>query len=1033
MAFCTIEMAFWRFEPPDNIKPAPAYDEQPLSPADTPAPAAHPKHLHHKPKPLHHEQPSLKFDDSDGGGVDPPPTHTGLYRCIRATGIGESHLASVDPDCEVGTFMRESTHGCIGLGPSKRSKELHRCVSRQKMTGGRNKWTHSVTTSGCKEGAFQEKLLGFVQAKKPSDGGDWVQLLHCQVKNADLAASLFAAGIHEEKAMIAAALESSDSEFFTTTDPGCEGHLHNSYLGWILKSGCGEVTDLNLRFIMHSEFSSGQREALPLLPDPLVVERPCKHNLSEQPNCEPAIRKLMAQKGEMGLISNYPFLKGITRCEAYALIRSHTAYEHQGDDFPYPSQLVPEEDINSSCGSDGCCGCTGRCNQCHRGLPECEADRGQPWPADPGGGVLTFQTCGGFANQRSAIVTGIQIGKLLGWTVLLPTLNTNGEQTGATYDEKMAVGVDFDAFYDTASLVSALPDIRFQLKDDTNSDWADIGIAVTTQMYDPDYIVRTIIDMGQQSKGGRVRLPCTMMAMRLESPKLEQAYWQINSALVPNPRLLSIILQVHTALNSRGWFASVGAASVGDRFANTEAEDQYIVLHVRTEKDWIEHCARWGSAINWNCMGSSEPSQLKNALHAQGVDIHLPVYVCGGDFKGAGSQFQHLYTKDTLIDLKKIGVSEQHRELRALIDYYIASKATYFIGNSVSTFSAHLLMERAATCDHCVDLHYNGGNVPMSQMVFRHPVPQNARLKWVFVVNSMTPAYYYLIQLAVSSALEKTSLIPVCIFTGKKTWIYNWLEDQGVRIIMHQPAWRGKLREAYEVAKRQQLHITSTNYKSYESMLATFLRFDLPILGLGDDFVLYADTDILFLRDITLTSFNSLPEWFMIGAEAEKDRCKTDDGQLSFGNAGVMLFNVPNMKSSHQIFVDWVFSPRNIASGLHFKELGPLDQGAYNTFYNREMDCKTSPFFNWKPYWGPNSDAAILHFHGPKYLDYIEFIEKGTASNENFMKLLQRCDLGCRRYIQEMSPQADSFIKDAHAHAPIDAPTDAHTGTHTHM
>jgi len=223
MAFCTIEWVL-RFEPPDNIKPAPAYDEQPLSPADTPAPAAHPKHLHHKPKPLHHEQPSLKFDDSDGGGVDPPPTHTGLYRCIRATGIGESHLASVDPDCEVGTFMRESTHGCIGLGPSKRSKELHRCVSRQKVTGGRIKWTHSVTTSGCKEGAFQDKLLGYVQAKKTSDGGEWVQLRQCQVKDADLAAS----------------------HLFTTTDPGCEGHLHNSYLGWILKGGCGEVTDLNV-------------------------------------------------------------------------------------------------------------------------------------------------------------------------------------------------------------------------------------------------------------------------------------------------------------------------------------------------------------------------------------------------------------------------------------------------------------------------------------------------------------------------------------------------------------------------------------------------------------------------------------------------------------------------------------------------------------------------------------------------------------------------------------------------------------------
>ena len=162
VAFCTIEYVL-RFEPPDDIKPAPAYDEQPLSP------------------------------------VDPPPTHTGLYRCIRANGIGESHLVSVDPDCEVGTFVRESTHGCIGRSPTKRSKEMYRCV-----TGGRTKWTHSVTTSGCKEGAFREKLLGYVQAKKTSDGGDWVQLLHCQVKDADLVASLSAAGIYEDP----------DSEFF---------------------------------------------------------------------------------------------------------------------------------------------------------------------------------------------------------------------------------------------------------------------------------------------------------------------------------------------------------------------------------------------------------------------------------------------------------------------------------------------------------------------------------------------------------------------------------------------------------------------------------------------------------------------------------------------------------------------------------------------------------------------------------------------------------------------------------------------------
>ena len=48
----------------------------------------------------------------------------------------------------------------------------------------------------------------------------------------------------------------------------------------------------------------------------------------------------------------------------------------------------------------------------------------------------------------------------------------------------------------------------------------------------------------------------------------------------------------------------------------------------------------------------------------------------------------------------------------------------------------------------------------------------------------------------------------------------------------------------------------------------------------------------------------------------------------------------------------------------YFKKLG-YDQLALNSYYGSMYDY-LDPLFNWKPYWGVNNNAFILHFHGPK-------------------------------------------------------------------
>ena len=38
----------------------------------------------------------------------------------------------------------------------------------------------------------------------------------------------------------------------------------------------------------------------------------------------------------------------------------------------------------------------------------------------------------------------------------------------------------------------------------------------------------------------------------------------------------------------------------------------------------------------------------------------------------------------------------------------------------------------------------------------------------------------------------------------------------------------------------------------------------------------------------------------------------------------------------------------------------------------REREVRPEPVFNWKAYWGENSSAKLIHFHGPKPKQYDE-------------------------------------------------------------
>eukprot|EP01025_Chloroclados_australasicus_P028504 TRINITY_DN2823_c1_g1_i10.p2 TRINITY_DN2823_c1_g1~~TRINITY_DN2823_c1_g1_i10.p2 ORF type:complete len:381 (+),score=26.76 TRINITY_DN2823_c1_g1_i10:146-1144(+) len=68
-----------------------------------------------------------------------------------------------------------------------------------------------------------------------------------------------------------------------------------------------------------------------------------------------------------------------------------------------------------------------------------------------------------------------------------------------------------------------------------------------------------------------------------------------------------------------------------------------------------------------------------------------------------------------------LGLKDHQREISAMINYFMALEAKQFVGNSVSSFSAMLIMERRSLGKWAS--HYNSGDIPM----------------WVFVPLYQTP------------------------------------------------------------------------------------------------------------------------------------------------------------------------------------------------------------------------------------------------------------------------------------------------------
>lgn len=207
-----------------------------------------------------------------------------------------------------------------------------------------------------------------------------------------------------------------------------------------------------------------------------------------------------------------------------------------------------------------------------------------------------------------------------------------------------------------------------------------------------------------------------------------------------------------------------------------------------------------------------------------------------------------------------------------------------------------------------------------------------------------------MIRVAVHSAKRNTTLKPHLIYDGKDSPFITELRLAGVTVLSHRVTFYDALRDH------------AAGHQAYLDVAAgAFLRFDIPLLENREAFALYTDCDVLFLQHPVFDGADR-PALFSATSQSAQDPA-TDM------NSGVMVINTKAMRHDYGNLVD--FTRQNLMAGLDQEILRLHYSGRY-----QPMDRS----LNWKPYWGPNSDAQIVHFHGPKP-DFADAMRQGTVSN----------------------------------------------------
>jgi hypothetical protein len=217
------------------------------------------------------------------------------------------------------------------------------------------------------------------------------------------------------------------------------------------------------------------------------------------------------------------------------------------------------------------------------------------------------------------------------------------------------------------------------------------------------------------------------------------------------------------------------------------------------------------------------------------------------------------------------------------------------------------------------------------------------RMKWYTAISSRSAMEYFeMLDVSIYSCLKNTDFIPNILCDAECEEVEKW-KRKGVNVIY----FKGEVFSAFVAQFKDD--------KRLLGVAGAYLRSNIPLVEKEDKFVLYTDSDVLFNKVASADLKMIKPKYMACAPEFNRN-------DWSYFNTGAMIINVENMRNEYRRFADFVIPNFNKLCAMAH------DQGAYNLLYKNAWE-KLPVELNWKPYWGYNENAGIIHFHGPKPKD----------------------------------------------------------------
>ncbi|KAL4856628.1 O-fucosyltransferase 23 [Chlorella vulgaris] len=338
--------------------------------------------------------------------------------------------------------------------------------------------------------------------------------------------------------------------------------------------------------------------------------------------------------------------------------------------------------------------------------------------------TLEFEVCNGFTNQRIALLSGLVLATEANRSVVLPDFLLNGMQPDGIemVTANQADTVPFGTWFDEQAFAEAVAPFGVQVVAGKAPGATPVPIKVFDSQSRPNAFVTYL---RKHRSHQHISIGCP--AFRLPAALMKQHQELLQAAtegLLPSQRFQSLI------------------AARRQRVADRTGSTAYNLIHLRVEKDWFALCKWWQKPDEGrdNCMNNTDT--VGDMLQLYGFQTKIPVIVVTS-FPDAVPEaletaLQSITSRQYTVVLGSALVQpgeELTREESALVDYYLGLHAQKFTGNSVSTFTAFIILERqwlgrypAALWLFCrlhsqsvindvlicrQSLHYNGGNVPL--------------------------------------------------------------------------------------------------------------------------------------------------------------------------------------------------------------------------------------------------------------------------------------------------------------------------------